>query len=255
MKAVLDVLIILFAMVVIVIAHEFGHFLMAKHYGVEVKEFSIGFGPKLFGTVKNGTAWNFRALLLGGYCGIEDEAIYKQSPWHRIAIFLAGPMVNFGLAVIAWIIMDMLKSGTPFWQAFSRAVSTMFLILPSIGRGLAMSMSVGSDAVTIAESSQKIVTMVQSQATFTDAVIEFLLVAYSMNAILFITNIVPIPALDGGQILFTLPELFGKKPDRKILNRITAVFYCAIIGFSVIYILKDVGLQIWRMLSPTAFTV
>ena len=255
MKAMLDVLIIVLALVVLVIAHEFGHFLMAKHYGVEVSEFSIGFGPKLFGTVKNGTAWNFRALLLGGYCAIEEESIFKQSPWHRIAIFIAGPMVNFCLAIISWILMDKLKYGMPLWLAFSRAVSTMFKILPSIGKGLVMSMSVSSNAVTIAESSQKIVTMVQSQTTFINAVIVFLLVAYSENAILFITNIVPIPALDGGQILFTLPELFGKKPDRQIVKRITAVFYFAILGFSVILILKDIGLQIWRMMSPTTFTV
>ncbi len=60
----------------IVIVHEFGHYFFAKRAGIRVREFSIGMGPKLFGTRKNGTAYTLRALPLGGYvrmAGWQDE--------------------------------------------------------------------------------------------------------------------------------------------------------------------------------------
>lgn len=52
---------------VIVTIHEFGHFYFAKKAGVLVREFAIGMGPKIFSTIKNGTAYTIRILPLGGY--------------------------------------------------------------------------------------------------------------------------------------------------------------------------------------------
>jgi len=61
---------------IIVIVHEFGHFYFAKRAGILVREFSIGMGPKLFQTHKNGTTYTIRVLPLGGYvmmAGFEEE--------------------------------------------------------------------------------------------------------------------------------------------------------------------------------------
>lgn len=60
----------------IVIVHEFGHYFFAKKSGILVREFSIGMGPKLFGSRKNGTAYTLRALPIGGYvrmAGWQDD--------------------------------------------------------------------------------------------------------------------------------------------------------------------------------------
>ncbi|WP_127848511.1 RIP metalloprotease RseP [Lacticaseibacillus hulanensis] len=60
----------------IVIVHEFGHYFFAKKSGILVREFSIGMGPKLFGTRRSGTAYTIRALPLGGYvrmAGWQDD--------------------------------------------------------------------------------------------------------------------------------------------------------------------------------------
>lgn len=61
---------------IIVTSHEFGHFIVAKKSGILVREFSIGMGPKLFATHKNGTTYTIRILPLGGYvrmAGLEDD--------------------------------------------------------------------------------------------------------------------------------------------------------------------------------------
>ena len=61
---------------ILVVVHEFGHFYMAKRSGILVREFSVGMGPKLFATRKNGTTYTLRWLPLGGYvrmAGMADD--------------------------------------------------------------------------------------------------------------------------------------------------------------------------------------
>ena len=58
---------------VIVLIHEFGHFIFAKKNGVTVHEFALGMGPKLFGKEVNGTMYSVRILPIGGFCAMEGE--------------------------------------------------------------------------------------------------------------------------------------------------------------------------------------
>ncbi|HEV3105161.1 MAG TPA: RIP metalloprotease RseP, partial [Trinickia sp.] len=101
---------------VLVVAHEYGHYGVARLCGVKVLRFSIGFGRPLVRWVgkKTGTEWTIAALPLGGYVKMLDErdpgpgiepadlpfAFNRQSVGKRIAIVLAGPLANFALAII-----------------------------------------------------------------------------------------------------------------------------------------------------------
>ena len=108
MKYVLAVLILS----VIVIVHEFGHFILAKACGVKVLEFSVGMGPRLLKWTRKGTMYSIKLFLFGGSCRMlgEDEdddgegSFNSVSVWKRMAIVVAGPMFNFILAIVLSII-------------------------------------------------------------------------------------------------------------------------------------------------------
>lgn len=67
MAGLLTTMVSLLVFGVVVFVHELGHFLAARHCGIRVEEFSIGFGPAIYTTTKNGTTYTIRLLPLGGY--------------------------------------------------------------------------------------------------------------------------------------------------------------------------------------------
>lgn len=105
------ILVGLFVLGVMVLVHEWGHFVVAKLMGVRVETFSIGFGPRLLGWRRGPTDYRLSALPLGGYVrmagdnpleerpGAPDEFLSKPR-WQRALIALAGPAVNALLAVL-----------------------------------------------------------------------------------------------------------------------------------------------------------
>ena len=124
---------------VVVFIHEYGHYYFAKRYGVGITDFSIGFGREIFGwNDKSGTRWKICWLPLGGYVKFfgdrnvfsqaeQKEIINKYSEEDRKKLFIlkplyqraiivaAGPLANFVLAIIIFMIINMLvgKDMTP----------------------------------------------------------------------------------------------------------------------------------------------
>jgi regulator of sigma E protease len=102
---------VLFVLGVMVLVHEWGHFIVAKSFGVRVEVFSIGFGTRLWGYKRGDTDYRVSALPLGGYVkmagdnpledrkGDPDEFLSKPR-WQRVLIALAGPAMNIVLSVI-----------------------------------------------------------------------------------------------------------------------------------------------------------
>lgn len=108
---------------VVVVVHEYGHFIVGRWCGVTIEAFSLGFGPELFGWVdKRGTRWRVSAIPLGGYVRFagdlnaasapDPEALQRMSEVERrgtlqsksvaqrAAIVAAGPIANFLLSII-----------------------------------------------------------------------------------------------------------------------------------------------------------
>src|SRR5580704_4605825 len=96
---------------IMVLVHEWGHFIVAKMFGVRVEIFSIGFGTRLWGVKRGDTDYRLSALPLGGYVkmagdnpleerkGDPDEFLSKPR-WQRVLIALAGPAMNIVLSVL-----------------------------------------------------------------------------------------------------------------------------------------------------------
>ena len=141
----MSIIIAILIFCVIVVSHEFGHFIVAKKSGIPVKEFWIGFGLSIFSWTKNGTKYCIRVIPFGGACvfydaPIEDESessdndnvlsdsedassdinktdnSYEEnvdpswyfnnaSVWKRMLTILAGPCFNFILAYILSVII------------------------------------------------------------------------------------------------------------------------------------------------------
>ena len=113
--------------VVVVISHEFGHFLLAKASGITVLEFSVGMGPTLFSFQKGGTKYALKLLPIGGACMFEGEdglqtregepsegSFMNANVWKRISTVVAGPFFNFILAfIIALIMVNMIVIRDP----------------------------------------------------------------------------------------------------------------------------------------------
>ncbi|MFC4404544.1 RIP metalloprotease RseP [Gracilibacillus xinjiangensis] len=72
----------------LVFVHEFGHYIFAKRAGMLVREFAIGFGPKIFSTMKNETLYTIRLLPMGGYVRVagEDPEIIEIKPGQHIGV-------------------------------------------------------------------------------------------------------------------------------------------------------------------------
>jgi regulator of sigma E protease len=93
-----------------ILIHEFGHFAVAKYFGVRVEVFSIGFGKRLLGFKKGDTDYRISAIPLGGYVKMSGEnpmddrtgdpgEFLSHPRWQRFIIALAGPAMNIMLAV------------------------------------------------------------------------------------------------------------------------------------------------------------
>lgn len=121
--------IILFIIIfcVVVLSHEFGHFIVAKKNGIHVVEFFIGMGPTLFSFRKGDTKYSLKLLPIGGACmfdgedGLEkekgelSERAFPNAPvWVRFATIFAGPFFNFLTAyVMALILVSVCGITTP----------------------------------------------------------------------------------------------------------------------------------------------
>ena len=115
-----DIAVIVVCIVAIVMIHELGHLLAAKHGGMKVTEYFLGFGPRLWSFRRGETEYGVKAFPLGGYVKIPgmtnleevdpaDEArTYRQQPFHaRLLVALAGSAMHFLMAfVLMWALLS-----------------------------------------------------------------------------------------------------------------------------------------------------
>jgi len=121
----MSILIFLIVLVILILVHEFGHFIVAKKLGVRVDEFGIGFPPRLFGIKKGETLYSINALPFGGFVKIFGEdpseeatsgpdsarSFIHQPKWVQTVIIVAGVFFNL---VLGWFLISLgFMSGLP----------------------------------------------------------------------------------------------------------------------------------------------
>lgn len=112
MSTVISIISAVLIFCIIVVVHEFGHFIVARKCGIDVQEFAIGMGPVIFKKQGKHTLFTLRLLPLGGFCSMgEDEesdnenSFRNKSVWRRIAVIAAGAIMNLILGFILSLII------------------------------------------------------------------------------------------------------------------------------------------------------
>jgi regulator of sigma E protease len=100
---------------VLIFIHELGHFLAARACGVAIREFAVGMGPKLFSwkSKKYDTQYSLRLFPIGGYVSMigedddsdDENAFHRKNVWQKMAIIVAGPLMNILLAIIVMFVL------------------------------------------------------------------------------------------------------------------------------------------------------
>ena len=195
----------------LIFIHEGGHFCVAKICKVKVKEFAIGFGKIIWEKQGKETKYTIRMFPLGGFCNMEGEdeesdderAFSKVSVWKRIAIVLAGPFVNIIFGILVYFILVTIVG-----------IKTLFT------GGISTDQMVG-------------IVGISEIVVETTGILNYINLMALISISLGVTNLLPIPALDGGKILILIIEIIRRKP-----MKIETEAKIQMLGFSILLALS-----------------
>lgn len=230
---------IIFLLGFLIFIHEGGHFITAKLCNIRVNQFAIGFGPEIISKEKGETKYALRAIPLGGFVSMEGEeesssderAFNKASILKRILIVIAGAMVNIIFGLIVYFLLAIIISGK-----FDAACKATWGFSGALVESVKMLFTgqVGADDLTGPVGISELVSK-------TSGIKEYLYVMSVISVSLGITNLLPIPALDGGKILLLIIEGIRRKPvSDKIQIQLQLIGFSIIIGLSIFVTYNDI---------------
>ena len=231
----------------LVFIHEGGHFLVAKLCKVKVNEFAIGFGPKIWKKQGKETQYALRLIPLGGFVNMEGESeaseeegsFTKASIPKRLAIVFAGPIVNIIFAIVVFFILAVIfgmNSTGDFGASIQFAFERTGSFLGATFEGLAklFTGNIGLDQMMGPVGISEVVAQ-------TSGLFDFINMMAIISLSLGITNLLPIPALDGGKILILIIEAIRKKPlSQKTETTLQLIGFCFLIGLSILVTYHDI---------------
>ena len=227
----------------LIFIHEGGHFCIAKLCKIKVKEFAIGFGKIIWQKQGNETKYTLRLIPLGGFCSMEgedeesddDRAFSKASVWKRMAIVLAGPIVNIVFGLVVYYIL-VASIGIQFANP---ADDTVINRLTYSGKATGEFIIAILDSVKTLFTGGTSVDQMVGIVGISEIVVKTAGIANYINLMalisisLGITNLLPIPALDGGKILILIIEIIRRKQ-----MKIETEAKIQMIGFSILLALS-----------------
>ena len=196
------------------LVHELAHMLTAKIFKIPVVEFAIGFGPKIFSKKFGETLYSLRLLPFGGYCSftdaddaegkldkaVSDKNLYLSPSWQRAMVLAAGPTSNLVLAIICLLI-----GGLPLFEGMKLCYEITFSFFQNVWQ-IFNPMTATSGGMMVA--SVQMANMVMDSNNIFRG---FWIISGSINFLLGLTNLLPIPALDGFSIYWALGESISKR--------------------------------------------
>lgn len=222
---------IIFLLGFLIFIHEGGHFLVAKLCKVKVNQFAIGFGPEILSKQGKETKYALRLIPLGGFVSMEGEeeaseqegAFNKASIPKRITIVAAGALINILFGLMVYFILVAFMYGSVM-TAFNATANFSIALVDSIK--MLFTGGVGVNDLTGPVGISELVSR-------TSGLSEYIYLLAVISVSLGITNLLPIPALDGGKILLLIIEAIRKKPLKENVE-----IQLQLLGFSIIIALS-----------------
>jgi regulator of sigma E protease len=190
----------------LILVHEAGHFAAAKLTGIPVSEFSVGLGPRIWSRRWGWTEYSLRAFPLGGFVApaVTSDSEFRAIPLRRrLAFFLGGPLANMVVTVPLFGIFNGLKRGFSLYDVavapFGQVIAACWQFLTFLPRVFAEPASLSGVVGIMVEG---------GRLAEAGMAVEL---AISLSISLAVLNMLPIPVLDGGQILMSsLEEVFPR---------------------------------------------
>jgi regulator of sigma E protease len=207
----------------LILIHEAGHLAAGRLAGIPIAEFAVGFGPRLWSWRRGSTEYSLRALPLGGFVlpALADDAELRTFALRRrLAFFLGGPLANLLAAVPLFAALNWAHGRISFQDL---AIAPFGQVVRACGQFLSFLPTL----VTAPESLSGVVGIVVegNRLAQTGLMLEL---AISLSISLAVLNLLPIPVLDGGQIvLSSLEEAFPRLVRFRTALTVTGAFLLA----------------------------
>ena len=134
----MSVILFIVILVVLIVGHEFGHFIVAKLSGMRVPEFGLGFPPKLWGKKIGDTEYTINALPFGGFVkpqGESDEEIQKRGGESQKGDFISAPILSRIFVIVSGVFMNYLLAYVLFVWVFCLGRSVLHPVIGGLIEG------------------------------------------------------------------------------------------------------------------------
>lgn len=208
----MEIFIFFILMYISVFLHELGHFLSSKIFSIKVHEFSIGLGSVFYKFNFKETNFYFKNLPLGGYISYSDEDVSKLSIVKEWIIILSGVFMNLLTGIIY---LSLAYNKNIF---YIMKVVFIRIILP-----FSYAILNFSDYAVLNNNLNNVLSSIPKLSSFNDL---YFIIA-CINLSLVISNLLPIPILDGGQIIMSIIRRITYRLgiSRKYINKVVYIVY------------------------------
>ena len=248
----MTIIIFIIILTVLVLVHEFGHFIVAKSFGIRVDEFGLGFPPKIWSRKWGETLYSLNVIPFGGFVKIFGEDLdapmsdiggdndndksrsFQHRPkWIQALVLVAGVAFNI---IFAWLIISFLEHSIVFGSidTFNIIKETTIGLIKFIGN-----IFLGQSDFSQVAGPIGIARIVGQAQSLGFAPLLSLVALISIN--LAVINLVPFPALDGGRLLIVLIEAIIHRPiSPGIVRWVNAISFVLLIVLMITVTVHDI---------------
>lgn len=220
----------------LILIHELGHFIAARSVGIPVKQFSIGYGPKLWGFTRGETEYRISAIPIGGYVMLDIDELddyFLFSFRGRVIFAFTGPLANVVAAWTGLTIISIITSGFTLHSVF---------VLPTVQL---WEMTIGFiQTIPILFSQPKQLSGIVDLVAFGGEhigvdMMKLLSMSVLLNINLAFLNLLPILPLDGGKIVCDILHRL-RMPVKRIYVPVALTGWILLLGLMLCVTFNDV---------------